>query len=226
LILDYSKQSELINTLEVEEQIHIIGCGALGSWIGFILLKMGFNNIHMYDFDTIEEHNIPNQLFMESQIGTTKTDAMMEIYKNFFIDADLRLTVHHGKLDEDSPILPGIIFCAVDTMSSRKELYEKLFKYSTAGTLWIEGRLSLYGAYVYTLPHNVPDMYTKYETTLYDDVEAELSACGVSQTALPSAINTATVMIMNMIEYINKPDGIYNELQYSIPWLDCIKSKW
>lgn len=226
MILDYSKQSELINIGAFDKQIHIIGCGALGSWIGFILLKMGFQDIHMYDFDTIEEHNIPNQLFMESQIGKTKVESMMEIYKNFFIDADLRLTVHCDKLDENSPTLNGIIFCAVDTMSGRKELYEKLFKYSTGGELWIEGRLSLYGAYVYTLPHLDFNLFTKYESTLYADSEAEVSACGVSQTALPAAINTASIMIMNMIEYTKDPTSIYNSLEYSIPWLDCMKSKW
>ena len=69
MITDYRKQTNLIDVEEVDTPIHVIGCGALGSWLTFFLLKMGFKNITVYDFDKIEEHNLPNQFFMENQIG-------------------------------------------------------------------------------------------------------------------------------------------------------------
>ena len=72
MIEDYRKQMELIEVEKFNKRINVIGCGALGSWLIFYLLKMGFENIHVYDFDEIEEHNIPNQLFKENQIKKKK----------------------------------------------------------------------------------------------------------------------------------------------------------
>ena len=74
--MDYRKQINLIDAEEVNVPINVIGCGALGSWLVLFLLKMGFKNITVYDFDNIEEHNIPNQCFSESQVGMAKVDAM------------------------------------------------------------------------------------------------------------------------------------------------------
>ena len=227
MITDYTKQMELINAHEVSEPINVIGCGALGSWIAFFLLKMGFRNVHVYDYDTIEEHNIPNQLFKENQIGMKKTQAMHVLYKEFFNDCDNRITVHEEKITEDNAFaLRGIIFCAVDTMEGRKTIYETAFKYSPNATLWIEGRLSIWGAYIYSIDRMTN--LEQYEKTFYKDTEAEVSACGTSQTALPSAVNCASTMLMQMITYLNnKETGIEdNALEYSIPWLVTIRKRW
>jgi molybdopterin/thiamine biosynthesis adenylyltransferase len=187
---------------------------------------MGFNDIHVYDFDVIEEHNIPNQLYKESQIDQLKVDALHHVYKTFFNDEDdePRIITHNEKLTADSDPLSGVIISAVDTMSSRKELYESLYKFNPSAKLWIEGRISLYGAYVYTVGKEL-FQFDEYEKTLYDDTEAEVSACGISQTALPAAINCASVMVMQMIDWFsgNKP---LNEIQYSIPWMTAFTKEW
>jgi molybdopterin/thiamine biosynthesis adenylyltransferase len=215
LITDYSKQSELIKAHEhKDKRINIIGCGATGSWLAFFLLKMGFENIHIYDFDIIEEHNIPNQLFREKDIGKPKVDAFMEIYKESFNDSIDRIKIHNTKITEENAVmLSGLILNAVDSMSARKFIYEKCFKYGRADFL-CESRLSIWGAYIYTLRKD--EEFKWYEDTLYADEEAEVSSCGISQTGLPAAINAASMIIMQLICYLrgetNKPS-----IQYSIP---------
>lgn len=227
MITDYSKQMELIKPHEFTKPIHIIGVGALGSWIAFILLKMGFNNINVYDYDIIEEHNIPNQLFKESQIGELKIHALDDLYKEFFNDGtNTRLTVHNQKLGEDYIPMSGVFFCAVDSMKARKEIYDTFIKYNPKAEVWIEGRLSLYGAYVYTVQYGNMEQDKQYQKKLYKDEETEISACGVSQTALPSAINTASIMVMQMIEWINSKNTILNQIEYSIPWLVNMTKTW
>ena len=89
--------------------------------------------------------------------------------------------------------------------------------------LFIEARLSIWGAYVYTLTQNTA--FEKYEETLYDDEEAEVSPCGVSQTALPSAVNAASIMIMQMIQWLNGEEP-ESKLEYSIPWLEKMSGYW
>ena len=61
MITDFTRQSELINVHEFDKRINVIGAGALGSWLTFFLLKMGFKRISLYDFDVVEEHNIPTR---------------------------------------------------------------------------------------------------------------------------------------------------------------------
>lgn len=226
IITDYTKQMELIKPTDITERINIIGCGALGSWIVFILLKMGFSNLHVYDFDTIEEHNIPNQLFKEGQIGELKVKALDTIYMEFFNEESEkeRVTTYAKKLDSDNCQLGGVTLCCVDTMSGRKELFESMFKYGNS-RLWIEGRIGLYGAYIYTLTEKEKIQIDNYEETLYDDSEAEVSSCGVSQTALPSAINCASVMVMQLIEFFNGNKPL-SKIEYSIPWVVSMTADW
>jgi molybdopterin/thiamine biosynthesis adenylyltransferase len=225
MVTDFTKQSELIKPHDIDTPIHIIGAGALGSWVVFFLLKMGFSNLHVYDFDEVEEHNLPNQFFTESHIGQKKVSGVLNLYHHFFEEEEDRVDIHPRRVDDSNAhTLNGIVLSCVDSMTARKEIYETAFKYGPA-RLWIEGRLSLYGAYVYALDTKDEQPMKKYEETLYADTEAEVSACGVSQTALPAAVNAASIMIMQMIEYLNG-NKLTNRLEYSIPWLVSMTETW
>ena len=218
MITDYRKQSELINTAEFDIPIHVIGAGALGSWLAFFLLKMGFNNVNVYDFDRVEEHNLPNQMFREEDIGKYKVLALQEIYNDFFDDgSNFRLFSNIKKITEgEAKKLDGVVFCCVDSMRARKYIYENCFKNGDAN-IFIEGRIGLFGAYIYTLNGDTTDTQEEeYEKTLYADEESEVSACGISQTALPSAVNCASLMLMTMISWY-RGNIIKQELRYQIP---------
>lgn len=221
--MDYRKQINLIDAEEVNIPINVIGCGALGSWLVLFLLKMGFKNITVYDFDSIEEHNIPNQCFSEKQVGMAKVNAMEALCRMFNKDAQERVKFVNQKITlREVWDMEGIILCAVDSMRVRKEIYMNSIKRKDCD-LFIEARLSIWGAYVYTLTQNT--IFEKYEETLYDDEEAEVSPCGVSQTALPSAVNAASIMIMQMIEWLNGEEPV-SKIEYSIPWLDKMSERW
>lgn len=219
MVTDFSKQVDLIKVHEFNERINIIGCGAAGSWLCFFLLKMGFNNIHVYDFDEIEEHNLPNQFFKEKDISSAKVEAMSSIYSEFFNEDEYdRLTIHNTRITENNAhTLSGVVMCCVDSMVARKYIYENCYKYGQA-SIFIECRLSIWGAYIYTLYKNGLDWTGKYEGTLYADEEAEVSACGVSQTALPAAVNCVSMMIMQMILWHRGEEPLH-KIEYSIPEL-------
>ena len=61
------------------KRVDVVGAGATGSRIVFSLAKLGVANIHVWDFDKVEEHNIPNQVFSLSDIGKFKGEALKEI---------------------------------------------------------------------------------------------------------------------------------------------------
>ena len=45
-----------------DRPITVIGAGGIGAATVVALAKTGFENITVYDFDTVEQHNLPNQL--------------------------------------------------------------------------------------------------------------------------------------------------------------------
>lgn len=225
MITDFTKQSELIDVNKFDIPIHVIGCGALGSWLTFFLLKMGFKNVTIYDFDEIEEHNLPNQMFAEEHIGKQKVEALKMTYESYFDDIKERLTVVNERVvPKMAKEFEGIVFSCVDSMSVRRKLYEACVKEGKAD-LWIEGRIGLFGAYIYTLNYNTPKMCEAYEATLYEDEEAEVSACGVSQTALPAAVCCASNMLMQMISWYRGND-IYNSITFQIPDMLSFTKRW
>ena len=59
--LDISRHKELFNPYYFNTPVTIIGAGATGSWLALMLAKLGIQDITVYDFDVVEEHNVPNQ---------------------------------------------------------------------------------------------------------------------------------------------------------------------
>ena len=59
----YKNQSDIFTPIDIP--IHIIGIGGIGSWTAFILAKMGCQDINLYDFDEVEDHNIASQIYKE-----------------------------------------------------------------------------------------------------------------------------------------------------------------
>ena len=63
--MDISKHMDFYNPIiDFKDQIHIIGCGAIGSTLAEMLTRMGFQELHLWDFDIVTEHNIANQSFL------------------------------------------------------------------------------------------------------------------------------------------------------------------
>ena len=67
--MDLSKSYEFFKPDMLESRVHIIGCGAIGSTVAENLVRFGITKITLYDFDTVEAHNIANQMFRHTDIG-------------------------------------------------------------------------------------------------------------------------------------------------------------
>ena len=172
---DYSRQVNILNPEEFNTKINIIGAGAVGSWVAFSLAKMGLSNLHIYDFDEIGMHNLPNQMFGVRDIDRNKA-----------------------------------IFMLTDTMKSRKDIYNRAIKNNPSIDLLIETRMDLRGGRIYVVDPKDREQTKMYEQTFYSDDEAEVSACGVSQTVLPSALAITSHAIWKLLNHING-EIVYNE---------------
>src|ERR1700723_1389899 len=134
-------------------RVDIIGVGATGSRVVLSLAKLGLENIHVWDFDIVESHNIANQAYRLGDIGRLKVDALQEIV----LDATgTRVTSHNEKVD-GSQKLGEIIFLLVDSMAARKEIWNKSIRNKIRVKLMIETRMGTDSGRIYTIVPADPD---------------------------------------------------------------------
>lgn len=113
------KSVDFFDPTKISESIHIIGCGAIGSTLAEMLVRMGCTNIHLYDFDIVTAHNLANQMFRDSDIGTAKTTALENILKE--INPEVAITTHPAGWTTETK-LSGYVFLAVDDITLRKTI--------------------------------------------------------------------------------------------------------
>lgn len=153
--------------------VHIIGAGATGSEIARNLVKAGAKDITAWDFDSVEIHNPPNSIYGMEEIGMLKVEALKKILlRNYNVEIKTKNEAVDG-----SQRLEGIVFICTDTMSSRKQIWDKALKAQADVRLVVETRLGAELGIVYTVRPSETEDIAKYENTLYNDSEAEESPC-------------------------------------------------
>jgi len=201
---NYKKQTVIFNPdTDEQPEIHVIGVGALGSWLTLLLVKLGFTNITVWDGDKVELHNLPNQLYGEESLYMWKVDALKQFILKHYPSRirDMRFRsemVTPRNVDK----LKGVVFNCVDSMSARKMIYKLGYKRTDNIELLIEDRLSIHGGYIYTISKDTEEW--NYEATLYDGEEAEVSECGVSQTIATAGFFISSIMADIMMSWLTR----------------------
>ena len=114
------------NEIISDKKICIIGCGGIGSILSEILIRGGFNNLVLVDFDLINKSNLGRQNFLEKDIGKSKclklTDYLYLINPNINIESfNTKLTkININEILEDSDL---IVDCT-DNFESRNLINE------------------------------------------------------------------------------------------------------
>lgn len=121
--MDLSKSYDYFKPETVEERIHIVGCGSVGSTLAENLARVGLTKFTLWDFDEVEPHNIVNQMFTQEHIGKPKVEALKEIILSINPEAADDIQVEpkgwRGKM------MSGYIFLAVDNIELRKKIVER-----------------------------------------------------------------------------------------------------
>ena len=200
--MNLEKHLEFFNPLEVKEQFHIIGCGAIGSNIAENLARLGLTNIHLYDFDIVEPHNVANQLFYEDQQYTLKTDALATILAR--INPSIELALHNkGWLPGQR--LRGHVFLCVDNIDTRRAIVEENLNNPQVKGFY-DFRMRLTDA-----QHYAADTSPKLRQTLLDSMQftheeakeaTPVSACRTTLSVLPTIRMITSAGVGNMINYI------------------------
>lgn len=219
--LDFSRHMSLFDPYEFgDTPVHVIGAGATGSWLVLQLAKLGISNIHVYDYDVIEEHNIPNQLFGLNHIGKKKVVALTEIVSE---QTGILITPYDEKVE--SKRFDGYVFVMVDSMESRKRIFNLSIRNKSAIKLMIEPRMGLNEGRVYAVEPIVPKHIERWLSCWYPDDEAEVSACGTSQSVITTALQTSAICVRQVINHFNGVE-IDNELLIDMMYHTVYPTKW
>ena len=167
----YLRQLDIINKEKFSFPIYIIGVGATGSFVALFLAKMGMNNIRIWDFDSIEEHNFPNQFFRLRDLNGLKAEKTADIVRDF-TGTNIKFSIHEYKRQP----LEGIVISAVDSMKMRKKIYENCLERGKTKLL-IDPRTAGETFRLYTVNMEVESERKFYEQYFYKDDETTLIPC-------------------------------------------------
>lgn len=196
---DFSRQIDLLNPDSFTTPIHIIGCGATGSWVALQLAKLGIENVFLYDFDVVEIHNLPNQYFGLDDIGKNKAEALSARLAEL---TGITYQAYDKKVDSSSATMKGYVICLTDTMASRKDIWWDLIKFNPDVELYVETRMGLTGGHCYAIKPMDYELCEKYDATLnYDDDAAEVSSCGTSQSVAITAVLIANHVVWRLVAH-------------------------
>ena len=187
-----------------DQEIHVIGAGATGSKVVMELAKLGLKNIHVWDFDKVESHNIPNQIFGQQHIGMQKVDALKEVVDQF---TGITIHAHDEAVTEETDCLSGVVFLLTDTMASRKEIWDGAIRYKLNIQVMIETRMGTDNGRIYTIKPTDPKQVQMWESTLVDDDVAEESACGASVSVGPTASILSGYAVWQYIRWTDIANG-------------------
>jgi len=201
--MDLKKHLEFFDPSEdLDTPIHVIGCGAIGSVLLEMLVRLGIQQIHIYDFDKVEPANITNQMYLYKQVGQYKENAITEILD--MINPDLKITAHGKYVNQN---LTGYIFLCVDNIDLRREIVEKNFNnpYIKA---FFDFRMRLTDAQHYAASWNIDrETKTKFlDTMQFTHEEAKeatpISACGTTLSIAPTIRVIVSYGVTNFINHL------------------------
>lgn len=99
----------------------IVGVGGIGSVTALALTKLGIRDIVLVDFDKVELHNIPNQMFPLEAVGEFKTRALAQELVRW----DEGVQVNYS-IDKWVGEVGTIMILALDSLITRREIVERL----------------------------------------------------------------------------------------------------
>lgn len=204
----FHRQLGLVNPDALYElKVAIVGVGAIGSMVGITLAKMGVGTLAIYDMDTVEVHNLPNQFFRTKDIGQTKVSALARTLEEDF--GAFEVLQYEGAVDPASfsPEQADIVICAVDDMAFRKDFWEKAIKSHFNPKLYIETRMGGEDFRVYSFGTMDSMSFDYYEKTLYSNEEADGVAC-TERSILYNVMLIASVVGHIVKQYVSSPEDI------------------
>jgi len=211
------RQNDIANPDRLQEKITVIGAGSVGSFTVLTLAKLGCGNIEVYDFDGVEEHNLPNQFYRNCDIGRPKVEALKSIVKDF---EGLDISVHNEKFESQD--LFGYVVLAVDSMDERLKIWEKIRLNPMVKRLF-DARMGGESMRLFSInPLDIDDIRF-YEKALYPSKEALQLPC--SARSIIYNILAVSSLVCNNVKKAMLGEGLRKEIAFDLKKLNFYGSR-
>ncbi len=164
--IDFLRQEGLVTPEELPA-VTVVGAGGIGSFTLLALAKMGVQRITAFDDDTVEDHNLPNQMYPVDSIGQTKIEAAASMCLDY---AGVDIIGMEEKLN--GHLLRGVVVSGVDSMAARKEIWKRVKAAKKHVPLYVEARMGAEVSRIYSINPSEREQVKAYDDTLYDDKDA------------------------------------------------------
>jgi molybdopterin/thiamine biosynthesis adenylyltransferase len=173
--------------------IVIGGAGGIGSWTSLFLGSIGYD-LHLYDFDNIEIHNLGGQFYSTKDISKSKVEALRD-HLNHFREA--KINIYNQKYTLERGLISPIMISCFDNMKARKEMFEN-WKTQKDKIAFIDGRMQAEMGMYYCV---LPGQEELYEKELFDDTEVPELNCNYKATTHCGAFigSQLTALVTNVI---------------------------
>lgn len=204
--MDLSKSYEFFQPEKDNARIHIVGCGSVGSTLAENLARCGITKMTLWDFDTVEAHNIVNQMFRQQDVGKPKVEALKDILMD--INPEIKDDVELKPKGWEGKLMSGYIFLCVDSIELRRTIVEKHMDSPYVKAVF-DFRTLLEGAQHYAADWSDYKMKKDLLNSMqfsHDEAAAEtpVSACGIT---LGVATTVRLICAIGVNNYINFTKG-------------------
>jgi molybdopterin/thiamine biosynthesis adenylyltransferase len=157
--------------------ITIIGAGAIGGWVTLALAKMGCTNLTVFDGDKVDTVNLNSQFYRFKDVGRYKVEALKDLVQEF-----TGVTINENSRHYESGIFPGLVICAVDSMSARSLVWKEHAQIAAHTQAILDPRMGAETALLYVMNPTDRGDVQAYEKSLYSDSQAVQERCTAKAT--------------------------------------------
>ena len=202
--MDLSKSYEFFRPEMLTQRVHVIGCGAIGSTVAENLVRFGITNITLYDFDTVERHNIANQMFREIDVGRLKVEALADML--YDINPEVKGNINLVTEGWTGQRLSGYVFLCVDNIDLRREIAT-----ACKGNRYVKAmfdfRMRLTDAQHFAADWSNPDSIENFLATMdFTHEEAKeqtpVSACNIALSVCTTVRMVVALGVSNFINFV------------------------
>ena len=207
--MDLSKSYEFFQPEKDTARVHIIGCGSVGSTLAENLARCGVTKMTLWDFDTVEAHNIVNQMFRQQDVGKSKVEALKDILMD--INPEIKDSVEIKPKGWEGKLLSGYIFLCVDNIELRRKIVETHMDSPFVKAVF-DFRTSLTSAQHYAADWSDYKMKQNLLNSMqfsHEEAAADtpVSACGVTLGVATTVRLVCALGVNNYIKFV-KGEGI------------------
>lgn len=121
----YDRQDTL--GLIQDQTVMVVGCGGIGSWLGYFIGLAGVRRLELFDGDTIEAHNLNRLPFTPADIGRYKSEALAALIKRARPDIEVNAYGHFDPLwHSDILATAHRVVVSTDSLRSRQMVYKAM----------------------------------------------------------------------------------------------------